>query len=107
MEAFGIIFTRDIRFYLYPYKPNEKTELLNSNNLPIHPRVRDLYNYLHSNGRIEDLDYNSDILGIFSKDILMKIKACETGSWEASVPKGVASMIKEKSLFGMNCKVQD
>ena len=99
MEAFGIIFTRDIKFYLYPYKPNEKTELLNSNNLPIHPRVRDLYNYLHSNGRIEDLKYNADILGIFSKDILKKIKACEEGNWEHAVPEGVASIIKEKKLF--------
>ena len=52
-----------------------------------------------------DLKYNPDILGIFSKDILMKIKACETGNWEAAVPKGVADMIKEKSLFGMKCKI--
>jgi len=105
MEAFGIIVTRDIKFFLYPYKPNEKTKLLNSNNLPIHPRVRDLYNYLHSNGRIEDLKYNSDILGIFSKDILKKIKACETGKWEYAVPKKVATMIKKKSLFKTNCKI--
>ena len=106
MEAFGIIFTRDIRFYLYPYKPNNKTKLLNSNNLPIHPRVRDLYNYLHSNGRIKDLEYDAEILGIFSKDILKKIRACETGNWEHAVPKGVAEIIKERSLFGMNCKIK-
>ena len=106
MEAFGIIFTRDIRFYLYPYKPNKETKLLNSNNLPIHPRVRGLYNYLHSNGRITDLEYNSDILGIFSKDILKKIKACETGTWEHAVPEGVAEIIKEKSLFGISCKIK-
>ena len=106
MEAFGIIFTRDIKFYLYPFKPNETTELLNSKNLPIHPRTRGLYNYLQSNGRVKDLEYNTDILGIFSKDILMKIKACETGNWEHAVPNGVAQIIKEKSLFGMNCKVK-
>ena len=106
MEAFGIIFTRNIRFYLYPYKPNKKTELLNSNNLPIHPRVRGLYNYLLSNGRIKDLEYNTDILGIFSKDILKRIKACETGTWEHAVPEGVAEIIKEKSLFGMSCKIK-
>jgi hypothetical protein len=106
MEAFGIIFTRNIRFYLYPYKPNKKTELLKSNNLPIHPRVRGLYNYLLSNGRIKDLEYNPDILGIFSKDILKKIKACEAGTWEHAVPEGVAEIIKEKSLFGMSCKIK-
>ena len=105
MEAFGIILTRDIKFYLYPYKPNEKTKLLNSQNIPIHPRVRDIYNYLQSNGRITDLDYNTDILGIFSKDILKRIKACEEGSWEGSVPDGVAEIIKEKNLFGTSCSV--
>jgi hypothetical protein len=105
MEAFGIIFTRDIKFYLYPYKPNNRTELLNSQNVQIHPRARDLYNYLYSNGRIKDLDYNKDILSIFSKDVLKKIKSCETGSWEHAVPEGVAEIIKEKSLFGMTCKI--
>jgi hypothetical protein len=105
MEAFGIIFTRDIKFYLYPYKPNDQVELLNSNNLPIHPRVRGLYNYLHSNGRIEDLKYNSDILGIFSKDILNRIKACDQGNWEHAVPEGVAKIIKEKSLFDWACEM--
>jgi len=99
MEAFGIIFTRDIRFYLYPYKPTENTELLNSNNIPIHPRVKGLYNYLHSNGRIEDLNFNPDVLGIFSREILKRIRACEVGTWEDSVPHGVAEIIKEKNLF--------
>lgn len=105
MEAFGIIFTRDIKFYLYPYKPNKEVELLNSKNLPIHPRTRGLYNYLHANGRIHDLEYNADILGVFSKDILKKIKACQTGNWEHAVPEGVAEIIKQKSLFGMKCEV--
>ena len=36
MEAFGVIFTRDIKFFLYPYRPNNNVELLNSNNIPIH-----------------------------------------------------------------------
>ena len=99
MEAFGIIFTRDIRFYLYPYKPKENIELLNSNNIPIHPRVKGLYNYLHSNGRIEDLNFNPDVLGIFSREILKRIRACEVGTWEDSVPYGVAEIIKEKNLF--------
>ena len=106
MEAFGIIVTRDIKFFLYPYKPNEQTKLLNSNNLPIHPRVRDLYNYLHSNGRIKDLEYNSDVLGIFSKDILKRIKSSEKGKWEYAVPKQVATMIKKKSLFKTNSKIK-
>tara|TARA_B100001142_G_scaffold290270_1_gene307606 strand:- start:160 stop:1578 length:1419 start_codon:yes stop_codon:yes gene_type:complete len=107
MEAFGIIFTRDIKFYLYPFKPNQESELLNSKNMPIHPRAKGLYEYLHSNGRINDLDYNSDVLGIFSKDVLKKIKACEEGTWENSVPTGVARIIKDNRLFdSSSCSIE-
>ena len=44
MEAFGIIYTRDIKIYLYPFQ--SKDGLLNSNNIPIHPRVKALFEYL-------------------------------------------------------------
>ena len=40
MEAFGIIYTRDIKIYLYPFKSKEKEVLLNSTNIPIHPRIK-------------------------------------------------------------------
>ena len=102
LEAFGIIFTRDIKFYLYPYKPNEKAELLNSKNIPIHPRAKDLYNYLCSNGRIEDLAFNTEFLHIFSREVLRKIRKCEEGTWEDQVPEGVAEIIKQRNLFGIS-----
>ncbi len=107
LEAFGIIFTRDIKFYLYPYKPNDEVDLLNSNNIPIHPRAKDLYNYLYSNGRIEDLAFKAELLNIFSRKVLKKIKNCEDGTWEDQVPEGVAKIIKEKRLFGSSCEIND
>ena len=105
MEAFGIMITRDIKFYLYPYQSNIKEKLLNSTNIPIHPRAKSIYKYLFDNKRIEDLDYNPDILNIYSRDVLKKIKSCEEGTWEHMVPEGVSQIIKEKSLFGMSCKI--
>ena len=84
---------------LYSSILNSRIELLNSNNIPIHPRVKGLYNYLQSNRRIEDLNFNPDVLGIFSREILKRIRACEVGTWEDSVPHGVAEIIKEKNLF--------
>ena len=105
LEAFGIIFTRDIKFYLYPYKPNEEVELLNSSNITIHPRIKDLYNYLYSNGRIEDLAFNTEVLHIFSREVLKKIRNCEEGNWEGEVPDGVAKIIKEKCLFEWSCDI--
>ena len=104
MEAFGIIVTRDIKIYLYPYKPNDKIELQNSTNIAIHPRIKPIYNYLFSNGRIEDLDFNPKVLHIFSRKVLDLIKSCKDGEWEDMVPEGVAEIIKKKSLFGIQCE---
>ena len=58
------------------------------------------------NGRIKDLEYNPEVLSIFSREVLKRIKACEEGTWESSVPDGVADIIKEKHLFdSSSCKL--
>ena len=103
MEAFGIIVTRDIKIYLYPYKPSNKVELQNSSNIAIHPRIKPIYNYFFTNGRIVDLNYDSEVLHIFSRDVLRLIRSCNEGSWEHMVPEGVSEIIKEKCLFGCIC----
>ena len=105
MEAFGIMLTRDIKIYLYPSQRNSEKQLINSKNIIVHPRAKSIYKYLLNNKRIEDLDYKKDILGIYSRDVLKKIKSCEIGTWEHMVPDGVADIIKDKSLFGMTCKI--
>ena len=107
MEAFGIIFTRDIKIYLYPFQKNNNSDLLNSSNTPIHPRVKALYEYLFFNKRIEDIEYNKDVLNIFSREVLKLIKECRDGEWEHMVPEGVAEIIKEKSLFGTKCDIKE
>ena len=56
-------------------------------------------------GRLIDLDYNPEVLSIFSREVLKKIKNCEQGNWEDKVPEGVAEIIKEKCLFGWTCKI--
>ena len=104
LEAFGILFTRDLKIYLYPYKASEKDNQLNSANIPIHPRLRPLYNYLLTNKRVKDLNYNEDVLQIFSRDVLNKIKN-RTEGWEPLVPNGVDEIIKSKKLFGFLPKV--
>ena len=39
-------------------------------------------------------------------NVLKKIKSCETGTWENSVPKGVADFIKKRQLFGISCSIK-
>lgn len=98
LEAFGVLFMQDLKIFLYPYVHED--ELLNSMNLPIHPRMRPLYNYLIQNGRIIDIEgFKRDYLQIFSRDVLDMIRNQEPG-WEEKVPAYVDNIIKEKKLFG-------
>jgi hypothetical protein len=99
LEAFGILFTRDLKIYLYPYQPNVNDTLLTSENIPITKKLLPLYDYLLKNKKIRDLDFDKSALQIFSRDILSKIKNNEK-NWVEGVPDGVDKIIKEKKLFG-------
>jgi hypothetical protein len=100
LEAFGILFTRDIKIYLYPLKDRNTGELVNSSNIDIHPRVRPLYDYLMFNKRVVDLqNIDQSVLGIFSKEVLRMIRCGEDG-WEEMVPTYVDIIIKKNKLFG-------
>ncbi|MCB0761293.1 MAG: TonB-dependent receptor [Flavobacteriales bacterium] len=100
LESFGILFSRDLKIYLYPWKDSEKEEFYTSANTPIHPRLKPLFNYLIFNRRMVDIeDYNEDILDIFSKDCLEMIKSGKSG-WEQMVPTYVDTIIKDNNLFG-------
>ncbi|MEJ6734198.1 MAG: TonB-dependent receptor [Flavobacteriales bacterium] len=99
LEAFGILFTRDLKIYLYPYQPTVNDELLTSENIPITKKLIPLYDYLVKNRKIRDLEFDKSALQIFSRDILSKIKNNES-DWVDGVPKGVDKIIKDKKLFG-------
>ena len=99
LEAFGKLFARDLKIFLYPLKKSENT-LLNSDNLRVHPRLKELYKYFKFNGRIVDIkNSDAEILNYFSRRILQMIEENESG-WEKMLPDGVANIIKEKHLFG-------
>ena len=99
LEAFGRMFNRDLKVYLYPYQKQKGGEVMNSRNLEIHPRFRPLYEYLVYNNRIVDIDYDAKVLHIFSPIVLRMIKNGVEG-WEDLVPAYVDNIIKEKKLFG-------
>ena len=100
LQAFGIMFYRDLKVYLYPWRESESNDLLKIENAPIHPRIAPLFEYLKFNKRIVDLeDYNENILNIYSRDCLEMIKSGKPG-WEEMVPSYVDTIIKENKLFG-------
>jgi len=99
LEAFGKLFFKDLQVYLYPMKNPETGQVMTSNNVKVHPRMKELYKFFKYNGKVMDIfDYDPEIMHIFSRDVLKKITNNEEG-WEEMIPKGLAEMIKEKQLF--------
>ncbi len=99
LEAFGKLFFKDLRVYLYPMV-NEDGTITNSENLKVHPRMKELYKFFKYNGKVVDItDFDPKILSIFSRTVLKAISEGKSG-WESMLPEGVSKIIKEKSLFG-------
>ena len=99
MEAFGKLFFKNMKIYLYPVL-NEEDEIINSENLKVHPRMKELYKFLKFNGKVVDLNkYNLKSLKIYSHEVLVKIKENSVG-WESLLTKAVASKIKKFNFFG-------
>lgn len=99
LEAFGKLFFKDLRVYLYPMQNDDGT-ITNSENLKVHPRMKELYKFFKYNGKVVDItDYDETTLAIFSRTVLKMISEGEDG-WEAMLPEGVAKIIEDKCLFG-------
>ena len=103
LEAFGKLFYRDLKVFLYPMK-DEEGVVINSENLKVHPRMKELYKFFKFNGKVVDIDdYIQNNLEIYSRQVLKMISKGEPG-WEVMLPKGVAEIIKRDNLFGYDLK---
>ncbi|MGB5364011.1 MAG: TonB-dependent receptor [Aureibaculum sp.] len=100
LEAFGKLFFKDLKVYLYPLKDEKTGEFITSETLKVHPRMKELYKFFKYNGKMLDIkDYNPDILDVFSRTVLQKIADGEEG-WEEMLPVGISEIIKDHRLFG-------
>lgn len=107
LEAFGILFTRDLKIYVYPSLDADMKGIMTTTNMPVHPRLKPLYDYLLFNKRLVDIEsYDRGVLHVFSKTVLEMIRSGETG-WEDMVPPYVDTMIKDNRLFGYTPTEQD
>jgi hypothetical protein len=99
LEAFGKLFYRDMKVFLYPMLDDQGV-LMNSNNLKVHPRMKELYKFFKFNGKVVDIaDYDPNNLEVFSREVLKMINQGQSG-WEHMLPAGIAEIIKEHHLFG-------
>jgi hypothetical protein len=122
LESFGRLFRNAVKLYIYPMRQEAYDRylqsghpadnpanvnshafaanvLINSRNVLVVDHLRNLYDHLLENHYIDSIvGFNPDILGIFSRDVLQRIKAKDP-SWEKMVPTPVAEAIKKRGLF--------
>src|SRR5215469_13070830 len=124
LESFGRLFKHATKLYIYPMRksaydrycqrpetscppadPNTSRPLatdvwINAANLQVELNLRNLYAHLLENHYLEPIvGFDPSIMDIFSRDVLAKIQNGEP-DWERMVPGPVATIVKERSLFG-------
>lgn len=99
LEAFGKLFFKDLKVYLYPLKDPETGEITTSNNLKVHPRMKELYKFFKDNGKVVDItDYDPSILNINAREVYQMILDGTSG-WENMLPESTTQLIKDENLF--------
>ena len=122
LESFGRMFKNAVKLYVYPMRQEAfdryltsggiaapgaayghafaANVLITAKNLHIPDHLRNLYDHLLENHYIESIvGFDRDILGIFSRDVLGRIRERDP-AWETMVPPSVAAAIKRRRLFG-------
>lgn len=100
LESFGRLFKNDIRVYVYPTLDRASGRLIGVHDIEVADHLRQLYGYLLDRGLIRQLDhYDEGLMRIQSPEVLRGILR-DDDSWECMVADDVASLIKERRLFG-------
>jgi len=102
LEAFGKLFTDNMKLYVYPAIDDNSKEIKVSTDLELPEDMSFIYEYLKANRKILDIGKaNPKKLNYYSQDVLDLIKKGDD-KWQTMVSKYVADQIKSKNLFG--CK---
>ncbi len=103
LEAMSRLFTVQTKMYVYPML-GEDGRIYKVSDFRCPEKIKPLYDYLIQNNKITDIsNFNPEVLGIFSDDVLNMIRAGDP-QWEKYVPVYVANIIKEKEIFGYRKK---
>lgn len=98
LESFATLFSRKVKLFIYPTLRDGV--IWNCLRFYLPPHLIDLYRYLIANNKIEDIrHYNENNLNVETDNVLELIKLGANG-WEEFVPAEVATIIKERRLFG-------
>jgi len=105
LESFATLFSRKVKLFIYPTLRDDV--IWNCLRFYPPPHLIDLYRYLIANNKIEDIrHYNENNLHVETDKVLQLIKHGTPG-WEEYVPAEVATMIKDRCLFGYACDTEN
>lgn len=100
LEAFGKLFTKNFRIYVYPYLNQNAGVLTVGSPDEIPADMRSLYQHLLERGKIKPLDnFDRAVLHILSREVLKRIGDA-SAPWEDMVPPEIAQVIKQRKFFG-------
>ncbi len=99
LQGLGQMFRRGVKVYVYPTL-EAGGGVATTTALQLAPHLRHLYAHLLENHLIEDLtEYSPEFLATSSGRVLEQIQSGDA-TWERQVPAPLASVIREKRLFG-------
>jgi hypothetical protein len=99
LSAFGCLFGQNIKLYLYP-TVSSTGEIIHVNNFEPEAHLKGLFQYLMDNEKLAEIqNYDEKLMNIRTDQVLELIQS-GTDEWAQYVPKSVAKLIKEHSLFG-------
>ena len=100
LVAFGELFTRNIRIYVYPAIDEDTNKLITAKTLRVPDGIHFLYKHLIDSEQIVEIDeYKEENLHIYPHRVITSI---QEGSkyWEDKVPTKVTEVIKKNGSFG-------
>jgi hypothetical protein len=100
LEAFGRLFSKDVRLYVYPMLDQASGKLATVSDMRVPAGLAKLHGYLLDRGSLVPIEnYDPGVLPILSHEVYRRLRAGDA-SWEAMVPNEVADIIKRRGLFG-------
>lgn len=100
LEAFGKLFTKNMKLYVYPSQKRGSEEIFTSKDIDLPEDLGFLYQYLTLNKMIIDIEpSNRESLRINSEKVLEMIQSGDN-VWEKLVPAKVVKYIKDNKVFG-------
>ncbi|MFQ5666975.1 MAG: TonB-dependent receptor [Candidatus Binatia bacterium] len=100
LEAFGRLFRRGVRLYVYPYRDQQSGQVVTVEDVRVAPEVRYLYAHLLARGVVQPIHaVDEAALHISPGEVLRRMQQGDP-AWEGMVPEPAVPLIKACGCLG-------